>query len=316
MDIKSMQWYLQLLQSGSFSSAAQVLNVTQPTLSRAIQKLEQDLNTKLVIRTKNGIRITKSGAEFQRRISPVLNEIHSICNSVRSSSEQGVVRIGVTPLTSVMFLAPLIADIGRKYPGIQISLYEVSSDKIQESLLTGTLDFGLGIYISDDPMLITVPLVYDKMVACIHENNPLSQKPSVTFKELEKEKFNICSLHYTTNQQIYSRCMAENYAPTINFQSTRALFLMQLTALNNGICILPRPYCASLRQEHVKMVPIEEYPWVESMIYNQDTYISENARQIMNYLTAAFRTISEELSASEDKNPHALPCMRAWSRLQ
>lgn len=314
MDIKSLQWFLQLVQSGSFSSASRVLDITQPTLSRAIQKLEQDLDTQLVIRTQTGIKTTKSGAELQRRIAPVLNELASIEESIRNSSEQGVVRIGTTPLTSVMFLAPLIADISRKWPGIHLSLHEFSTDKIHESLLSGELDFGLGVYLHEDPTLVNIPLVDDVYVAYLHEDNPLSGKESLRFADLKNEKFNICSLLHATTQQIYSRCMAENFTPTINIESTRSLFLMQLTALNNGICILPRPYCATSKREHTKMIPIEGYPWVESMIYNRDTYLSSNAKLIMNYLKDAFKVIEEELSRSEDKNPHTLPCMKNWSR--
>lgn len=314
MDIKILQWFLQLIQSGSFSSAAQILGVTQPTLSRAIQKLEQSLNTRLVIRTQTGIQVTQSGAELRRRITPVLHEIESIQNSIRSDSERSVVRIGTTPLTSLMFLAPLIANISRKWPEISLSLFEVSSDKIQESLMTGELDFGLGMYLFEEPILVNVPLVRDEMVVYVHEENPLSAKQSVTFADLKDEKFNICTLHPAIAQQIHTRCLAENYTPTINFESTRALFLMQLTAQNNGICILPRPYCAIFRHENTKMIPVENYPWVESIIYNQGAFLSDSAKLVMDYLSDALKTISAELALSEDKNPHTLPCMKNWSK--
>jgi len=316
MDIKELQWFLHILNCGSFSNAAQRLGVTQPTLSRAIQKLEQELGTKLLIRQPNGIQATESGAELRRRIEPILNEIQAIRSSIQDSSHHGIVRIGVTPMTSNMFLAPLITDFSKHWPDIRLTFFESGTERIRRKLLTGELDVGLGLHTFDDTQLENIPLVQDDMVVYVHESNPLAQRESLDFDALRNERLNLCDTSFGITNQIYSRCKAANFYPTINVQSSRFMFLMQLSALNNGICILPRPYCAVFAQEHTKMIPLEGYPWIEALIYDKNTFISGDTQLVMDYFQEAFQTISKELALSDDKNPLHLSCIQNWGSHQ
>lgn len=312
-DIRDYEWFLELAKSGSFTNAAKKLHVTQPTLSRNIQKLEQSLGVTLVTRKLNGIELTKSGNELRRRIEPVLIELRAIQNSILHNSNQSMIRIGITPMIGNMFMAPLISDIYRRWPSIKFTFFEGATESVRQKLIDGELDFGLGIYSSEnDPILENTLLIEDKMMVYTHSEHFLASKSTIRFEDLRNEIFNIYDPSYAITQQVYSRCAIAGFSPKINLQSSRAYFLMQMSSFGSGICILPRPYGALFMKDNMKMIPIEGYPYRCALIYPKNAYCSGSVAVIRDYFLNYFHVIAEDIAKYPDYSPLELPALKNW----
>lgn len=127
-----------------FSRAAKKLNVSQPSLSLAIKRLEDNLETHLFIRHKNGVTLTRAGTELFLEGKKMLEQWASITSNIRNSSMciKGKVNIGCHSTIAVV-LIETISKLLEKYPGLEINLKHALTPKIMEDIFNGHLDIGI-----------------------------------------------------------------------------------------------------------------------------------------------------------------------------
>lgn len=129
-----------------FSHAAKKLNVSQPSLSLAIKRLESALETILFIRHKQGVTLTRAGAELFKEVKKLLTQWDQTVSNIRNVNDdiKGVVNIGCHS-TLAPFMSKMVAELFNKYPELEIHFQHESSIKIVENVVNGNLDIGLVI---------------------------------------------------------------------------------------------------------------------------------------------------------------------------
>lgn len=143
MELRLLQYYLAVVREGNISKAAETLHVTQPTLSRQMSQLEEELGTKLFIRGKK-IALTDAGVMLQRRAEEVTTLVGKIENEFAGKKEiGGVISIGSGGLYSSRILPEIMAGFRGLHPNVSFHLYTNSADYVREQLEQGLLDFGL-----------------------------------------------------------------------------------------------------------------------------------------------------------------------------
>ncbi len=143
MDIRVLRYFLTIVREGSFSRAAETLFITQPTLSRQIAQLEDELGTKLFLRDKQ-LTLTDSGLMLRRRAEEMLELMDIIKSEFQSGDElSGKISIGCGGLRSVNVLMEEMARFKQLYPKVTFELYTNSAEDIKEKLDRGLLDFAI-----------------------------------------------------------------------------------------------------------------------------------------------------------------------------
>lgn len=145
MNLKRIEYLLQVAEQGSFSRAAAVLGVAQPSLGRQVQKLEDECGVRLLYRHGRGVALTPEGQEFVSRVQPLLGQLHQVSADMRASREQvmGEVTVGMPP-TTVSFLGlRLFHAVRQQFPGIRLNVVEGYSGHIHEWLLDARLDLAV-----------------------------------------------------------------------------------------------------------------------------------------------------------------------------
>lgn len=181
---------LAVIEHGTFTKAAEQLGYTQSAISQLIQTLERELDTKLIIRSRTGVTLTPDGEAYLPYIKNICNAVHDLeeKKKVMQGLESGVIRIGTISSIASNFIPSWIKQFKQQYPNIKFELYMGDYSEIEQMIVEGFVDFGFV-----NPVVVTslpsIPIVQDEMMACVHENNPLAQKPSITLKELAKEPF-------------------------------------------------------------------------------------------------------------------------------
>lgn len=145
MELRVLRYFLTIAQEGNISKAASVLHITQPTLSRQIQELENELGVCLFDRTKKKIQLTEDGFLFRQRAY----EIITLSDKVKFEFQQqhrtleGQIVFGCVESKGSKELAKRMAEFQRQHPHVVFSLYNSDSDEIKEKLQDGLLDIGL-----------------------------------------------------------------------------------------------------------------------------------------------------------------------------
>lgn len=138
-------WYLIAIgQHGSFTRAAEVLNVSQPTLSQQIKQLEVTLGAELIDRTQRRIRLTDAGEIFLRHAQRALGELKAGARALHDVKNlcRGTLRLGWTPVTDCLTCS-LLATFNINYPGITLTALELSQNDIEGALMDSQIDVGI-----------------------------------------------------------------------------------------------------------------------------------------------------------------------------
>ena len=146
MEIRVLRYFLEAARQGSISKAAQVLHVTQPTMSRQLKDLEWELGEKLFVRSNYSIRLTHAGELLRERAEDILGIVDKTMMDFRSLEDGGVsgeISIACAESKNISFLGRCIQRLKRDYPKIRYHLYSGDSERALEKLDKGLFDFAV-----------------------------------------------------------------------------------------------------------------------------------------------------------------------------
>ncbi len=145
MEIRVLKYFLMVAREENITKAAELLHLTQPTLSRQLMQLEEELGVKLFHRGKHRITLTEDGMLLRRRAEEIVSLSEKTKEDLRRKREQlaGKITIGSGELQSSQFLAELITSFQEQNPMVQFEFYSGNADNIKERIERGLLDMGL-----------------------------------------------------------------------------------------------------------------------------------------------------------------------------
>ncbi len=151
MELRVLRYFLAVAREGSITGAANVLNVTQPTLSRQIKELEQELGQQLLIRGSHNVSLTAEGMILRKRAEEIVEMVSKTKAELRSAEDTigGDIYIGGGETEGMRLIAETIKELQSQYPQIRCHLYSGNAEDVTERLDKGLLDFGILIQPTD-----------------------------------------------------------------------------------------------------------------------------------------------------------------------
>ena len=190
MDLRVLEYFLMTAEEGSITHAAELLHVSQPTVSRQLMDLERELGKTLLIRTKKNVSLTKDGLLFRETAREILALYQKAVREDTSAGElSGDLYIGMGETGSVRFLAQEIAAFQTLYPGVHFHLISENADRICEDIEKGLLDAGLVMRnVSSSTFEILELGLTETWGVLVPEGHPLAAEPEVSGKMLRQER--------------------------------------------------------------------------------------------------------------------------------
>ena len=262
MEIKTLKTFIAVASLKNFSAAAKQLYTVQPNISRQISELEKQLDTKLFIRNTREVSLTETGKLLLPEALEILANNARVINLVKSAQNNlKPLRIGYLASACANFFPQLIRDFSHRYPGIQITILEMTSQEQLNALLENKIDISFS---RPQPLLeknrFNSSLVYtDTLVAAIPENHPLACKEQLTFKELKQENF----IQFKTegksdlHHHIEYHCEKNDFIPNITAHEGNFRSLMAVVSAGLGIAIVPN-CVSSVGANGCKFIPMQE----------------------------------------------------------
>jgi DNA-binding transcriptional LysR family regulator len=190
MDLSELQVFLTVAREGSFSRAAERLFRTQPAVSLAIRKLEDDLGQKLFVRGARPVRLTDAGTllkDYAERLINLRDEVKKGLSELEGL-QRGELALGVNE-SSIHALLPAIARFRELHPGVQIRVHRMFSRDIPHEVLNYRLDLGAVSYVPRDPQLQATEILKDELTLIVPLKHPLAKKKEVDVADLGAESF-------------------------------------------------------------------------------------------------------------------------------
>ena len=187
MELRVLKYFLAVAREGSITGAANSLHLTQPTLSRQLQELENELKQKLLVRGKYKVTLTSEGMILRKRAQEIVDLVDKTEAEFQAISDtiSGDIYIGGGETDSMKYIAKIIKDIQEQYPEVKFHIYSGNAEDVTEKLDRGLLDFGVLIQPIDLSKYdyITLP-EKDVWGVIMRKDNPLSKKDFITLDDV------------------------------------------------------------------------------------------------------------------------------------
>ncbi|MDY8093568.1 LysR family transcriptional regulator [Paenibacillus polymyxa] len=187
MEFRVLRYFLTVAREGSITGAADFLHVTQPTLSRQLKDLEQELGKKLFIRSSHSIVLTNEGMLLRKRAEEIVDMVDKLEAEFSSMEEtiSGDVYIGGGETDAMKQIARVVKDLQLSYPNIRYHLFSGNEDDVTERLDKGLLDFGILIQPADLSKYnyINIP-AKDVWGVVMRKDSPLAFKDTIQAVDL------------------------------------------------------------------------------------------------------------------------------------
>jgi Transcriptional regulator len=289
MDIKQLEYFVQVCQDGSFSKAAQNIYITQQALSKTISNLESELGLSLFYRSKKGISPTEFGEFLLRRSGELINNYRILNKEIvqYKLSSTGMVHLGVS-IGMIAYITPnIIMEFLTQNPNIKIDMQEMSSTACENGLLDESLDIAIMLRSveQDNSKFDSVLLKTHNMMAIINKNNPLAQQPYITIKDLKSQ--NLMANGERNKFNLETLCRANGFEPNIVGSSYQMIVLLSLVDTNDYIS-----FCVDFNAHkhanlaNIRLVPIKEnvYKWEMCLVTRKDRHHTQVALKLREYI--------------------------------
>ncbi len=181
MDLKQLEYYVSVVEKGSFSRAAIALNLAQPSVSRQIALLEQELGQRLLERTGRGVTATEAGLALLGHARVMIDSAAQAKFQIKEMSTEptGKIVVGLPNRVAQSLCVSLIAAFRKQLPRAMISVVEGLSLSLREGLIGGRIDIGLLFDPAPTPMLSYEPLMREQLMLVAPKSCPLKRQVSL-----------------------------------------------------------------------------------------------------------------------------------------
>lgn len=173
MNLNYLECFASLSDTLSFTETAREFSVSQPSISRQIRLLEEQLNTKLFIRDKHKVHLTDEGVAFKQRVTPLIKELQSVMNTTQDKTNDlsGRVQFGCLGEVGQYTIMDMILQFNEDHPNLDLQVVYTSPEKIIDKVKNGQLDFGLVNEMVDQENIRTFEVLKERSVLVTRKGN-------------------------------------------------------------------------------------------------------------------------------------------------
>jgi len=290
VELNTLRVFMTVANERSFSRAAEKLLRTQPAVSLAVQRLESDLNEKLIDRSAKELLLTDAGKivlEFARRFENLKDEMDNALAELRDNSAGRLV-IGANESTT-LYLLPYIEQYRRTYPKVKVQVRRSLSSKIPTQLIDGDLELGIVSYDPEDDRLLSDVIYTDHLCFVVSPEHRFSGRETVPITELGMETFiahNVVSPYRATVIREFQR---HKVPLNMDVEMPTVESIRKLVQRNEGVAFLPR-MCVDqeLKLGRLREVRVEELKMERKirLVYPARRALSHAARAFLELIKA------------------------------
>jgi len=190
-DLNDLQAFRAVVENGSFRKAADAIRITQPALSRRIEKLESALNVKLFERTTRRVSLTSVGLAFLPQVERMLDDLDIALMSISevASTRLGNVTIACVPSAAYYFMPQVISAFHRLYPKIRVRVLDASANEVNSAVASGDADFGVSFSGTLAAEVDFELLLQERYVVACRRDHPLAGREQVSWEEMYEHDY-------------------------------------------------------------------------------------------------------------------------------
>ncbi len=242
IELVDLETFIAVAALGSFSAAARRLNITQPSVTSRIQRLETSLGTKLLLRTTRNVQPTPRGEKLRAEADRTLQGLRRLVESFRldAVAARSRVIVAATPMVAAMMLPDVIRSHGERYPGIEVQLRDLRHGDALEAVAAGDADVAILAFDGQDKRFRFQSLLTEELVVVVPSDHPLSRLTRATLDEIAAYPLMMLEQYETIKARIAAAVGLHGLALKPAVSAGNLNTLMGMVDAHMGILLLPR----------------------------------------------------------------------------
>lgn len=304
MEMNQLLYFVTLVEQATYTKAASLLHISQPSLSMSIKKLEKEIGLTLIDRSTRKSKLTKEGEILYQEAKKLLNHFEHVKGEMVRLKQRGPLELSIGSIESSNFWTPkLIKQFKDEYEDIHIKVLEVLSVKDVVHALSN-FDIHLAItnqYINHDEIEV-VPIYEENLVALLPPLHALISKSHLGLADLEGEDLIVCREGYQTRIDIQNACRKSGIKPNIKFEIERFETACSMVEENLGITIVPENYVAYSKNPayHIREINDVNISRTVYLAFIKNRYLPPLVVRFMNMIKAFFDDRERKLENKEN----------------
>jgi LysR family hydrogen peroxide-inducible transcriptional activator len=261
MNLQELRYLVAVAYHRHFGRAAEACNVSQPTLSSQIRKLENELGVTLLERTNKRVDITPVGSQILAHAQHALAEAGQMEAVARAARDPlvGPLRLGVIPTLAPYLMPVILKPLRQAYPGLTIELWEDQTRALVDGLRNHRLDAALLATAAEAPEITEIVLFDEPLVAALPLHHRLAASATVNEEAIASELLVLADGHCLANHAL-AACGSKHGQPRSKLQASTQVStletLVNLVAAGYGATLIPTLAADSLRQRGIAIRPL------------------------------------------------------------
>jgi DNA-binding transcriptional LysR family regulator len=244
MELRHLRYFAALAEELHFGRAAAKLHISQPPLSMQIRALEEELGVTLFNRTQRHVALTQAGHALLQEARQILARVEQAMLVTRRAGrgEIGELAVGFISVADYNVLPLVLREFRRKFPLVNLTLREATTDAQVRDLIAGRLDVGFLLPPVTEPALESVSILREPLIAALPEKHPLAKKPGkLALEKLRDEPFilfprpNAPGLY----DDVVSCCKAAGFSPKVEQEAIQMQTIISLVSAELGVALIP-----------------------------------------------------------------------------
>lgn len=241
MELHQLRYFVEVVQTGSFTQAAKRCHVTQPTLSHQIRKLEDELGEPLLQRRKQGVLPTPLGRSFFNHAVSILGGVRAAQEEVASftSELKGSLHLGMIPTVAPYLSPTLLKACREEAPQLSFKITEDTTENLLAAMRSGVIDVALLSLPIEGAEWEIQNLLEDEILVALAEDHPLGQNGDVPVSSCQKESLVLMKEAHCLRGQSLKICHRAGWEPEVYLVSSQIETLLALVETGMGISFVP-----------------------------------------------------------------------------
>lgn len=263
LSLKALHCFVTLVECQSFSQCAERLNLSQPTISKQIQQLEDDLQVRLFIKSaqarKRQLQLTEIGQRVYQQALQLLRQHDDLLQDIQNYQhlQVGTLKMGVPPLGAQLLTSALF-EFHHQWQHIELSFLEVGAKAIEQALLDYQLDIGVLLQPINTDIFAYIELCNYPLMVVLPKNHPWHKQNTISLDQLRHQPFLLFQDNFSLNDHILQACRQLNFSPNIVCRTSQWQLLADMVYQGMGIALLPQYYTDKLDVAKYGILPLIE----------------------------------------------------------
>ncbi len=303
MTIRHLRIFVAVAETGKMSAAAELLYLSQPTISQTIRELENHYGTQLFERYSQKLFITESGRRLLEYARQILHDFDRLEENMLTYDGKTPLRVGSTVSASGIIMPHLLRELENRMPQTDTFITIGNTSHIIQKLLHAQTDVGIVQGDIQSSELIAIPAVTDEMVIVCSTKHPLAQQKTVTPKQIEQHPFCLRETGSSTRTMFERFVQKYRLIPKIKWEATCPDTVRRAVLQNNCLAIMPLRQVAAYDcrgQMHIITGPMPDWDWPHYFVYHKDKQLTPEIKVIQEILeNCEWPDYSDTLSCSK-----------------